>query len=506
MGLTRITVALLALLVLATGKLQAAELAAPQGTTPAAVIHLTGEVDNYMRDSLFRHFREAQAAGAKTVILQIDTFGGMVTSALEISQYIRGQRDVHTIAFVDKKAISAGSMISMACDEIVMKPGSVLGDSAPIHISPAGQLDPIPPTERAKIESPVLLDFQQSCIRNGYNPLLGAAMVKVGDPVYLVQNADGKERAVDQAKYKTLLASGEWKDPAGIENPIDGPDTLLIVDPEMAARLGLSRGTFDSVKELAAQRHFNIISDYEPGFGDHVVEALNGDVGRFLLIVVFLLSLYIVLHAPGHGAAEAVAIVSLGLLVGVPMLTGFAQWWELAIIFIGLGLCAFEIFVFPGHGVSLGVGSIMFLLGLLLTFAGRDPGNGWIPTSPQALHHLHNGLIVMVGAGVFSVAAAMALRPWLPSLPIFRKLVLTETSGSPIAAAGAPLHAGEDAWPFVGTVGVATTDLRPGGVVQFPYGSDQRNAPVVCASGFVVEGSKVTVQEVRGNRIVVRAV
>ena len=93
----------------------------------------------------------------------------------------------------------------------------------------------------------------------------------------------------------------------------------------------------------------------------------------------------------------------------------------------------------------------------------------------------------MVGAGAVSIVIAAMLRPFLPKLPIFRRFILTQTNDGKIQAAGTPLHAGEDVWPFVGTVGVALTDLRPGGLVQFPFANDLRNAPVVSVSGFANE-------------------
>src|ERR1700679_3813510 len=80
--------------------------ASPSKTaTPAAIIRISGEVNDYSRDTMFRRFREAEAAGAKTVILSIDTYGGMVTSALDMSRFLRGQ-SIHTIAYIDNKAIS----------------------------------------------------------------------------------------------------------------------------------------------------------------------------------------------------------------------------------------------------------------------------------------------------------------------------------------------------------------------------------------------------------------
>jgi ClpP class serine protease len=47
-----------------------------------------------------------RAAGAKTVVVEIDTYGGLVTSALEMSRFIKRQNaeGIHTIAFVRDKA------------------------------------------------------------------------------------------------------------------------------------------------------------------------------------------------------------------------------------------------------------------------------------------------------------------------------------------------------------------------------------------------------------------
>ncbi|HEX4794782.1 MAG TPA: ATP-dependent Clp protease proteolytic subunit [Humisphaera sp.] len=473
----------------------------------AAVIRLSGEVDDFRRDSLIRRFHQAQAAGARTIIIEIDTYGGLVTSGLDISRFLRGQTDVHTIAFVDNKAISAGALIAMACDEIIMTPGATLGDCAPIMHDNNGGLVALPPAERAKIQSPILRDFEDSAKKNGYSPAVADAMVAVEDSVYLVRDAQGHEKAVDEAEYKSLTAAGDWKPVTDIHNPVDGPDTLLTVGPDLAARLGISRGTIAHSYELASQRNFKIVADLRPGVGDNVVEAMNSYAARFILLIVFVLSLWVVLHAPGHGTAEALAILSLGLLVGIPMLTGYAQWWELALIFIGLALCAFEIFVFPGHGASLIAGLILLFFGFVFTFVPRDIGGGWFPSSPQAWHRLQNGMLVVVGSMVVSIIAAFQMRKILPSLPLFKKLILTEVSGGQLPTSAGPAHkAGDDVWPFVGSIGVVISDLHPGGVVRFPYGGDSRHASVVSSAGFIPAGARVVVEEARGNRIVVRTV
>src|SRR5688572_11780210 len=72
----------------------------------AVVISLSGTVDDFNRDALQRRFEKARRLGAGTVILEIDTYGGLVSSALDISRFIKNQTDLHTIAFVNSKAIS----------------------------------------------------------------------------------------------------------------------------------------------------------------------------------------------------------------------------------------------------------------------------------------------------------------------------------------------------------------------------------------------------------------
>src|SRR5687767_12394038 len=158
--------------------------APPAARERAVVISLSGTVDDFNRDALRRRFEKARRLGADTVILEIDTYGGLVSSALDISRYIKNQTDLHTIAFVNSKAISAGALIALACDEIVMTPSATLGDCAPIQAHPMGGMQSLGDTERAKAESPVLADLEESAQRNGYDPLLARAMVTVKPAVY----------------------------------------------------------------------------------------------------------------------------------------------------------------------------------------------------------------------------------------------------------------------------------------------------------------------------------
>jgi membrane-bound serine protease (ClpP class) len=507
MKLTLNLVAGLSLVLLSCPSTWGQEPAPVKSAEPAAIISLTGEIDDYSSNDLMRRFDRAREMGAKVVIIDIDSPGGLVTSSLEISRHLKRASDIHTIAFVRDKAYSGAAMVAMACNEIWMAPASALGDCAPIIFNPAGQLESLPAAERAKQESPIVKDFEDSAQRNGYSPVLAAAMVQVERSVYFIQNDAGEKKIVDDAEYQTLIATGKWKPVPGFDNPIDGPKSLLTVYTDEAIALGLAKGKVGSASELVSQSGYRLVADLTPGVGEKLIEFLNNTVVRSLLLLIFLQSLYIALSAPGHGAAEAVAVVSLGTLIGVPLLTGYAQWWEVAVIFLGLGLVAFEIFVFPGHFVSLIAGTLMVLFGLVMTFSGKEPSGipGWLPSMETTWHGIQNGLVAVVSAILGWFLLTMWLRRYLPTIPYFNKLILTATTGGADQLAPQTPKT-QETWPFVGTVGKTVTDLRPGGSVEFPFGDATRSAAVVSLAGYIPSGAKVIVEQIEGGSVRVRPV
>jgi membrane-bound serine protease (ClpP class) len=476
------------------------------GGQPAAIVSLVGEIDDYSRDDLIRRFERAKAMGAKVVIISIDSPGGMVTSSMEISRYLKRQDRVRTIAYVNEEAYSGAAMVAVACKEIWMAPHAPLGDCAPI-VRGAGGLEPVPETERAKMESPVVDEFLDSARQNGYNPLLLAAMVSLKNTIYVVKNEKGEVRVVNPDDFKKLTESNEWKLDTDFDN-INGPGKLATVRPEQAVTLGLAKGIAPSATALVNQLGDPLIADFSPGTGEKLIEFLNNAFVRMILLTIFLQSLYIAIHAPGHGAAEATALVSLSVLLGIPLLTGYAQWWEIAVIFVGLGLCAFEIFVFPGHFVSLILGTLMVVFGLVMTFVGREPTGipGWLPSMQSTWHGIQNGLLAVLGAVVCWFFLSMWLRRYLPNIPYFNKLILTATAGNTAALPAPGDKVRQDSWPFVGTIGMAATDLRPGGAAEFPYADATRSTPVVSADGYVPQGAKVVVEDIQGSSVRVRIV
>ena len=484
---------------------ETSEVSSPLQTTPAAVIVLHGQINAYSQGTFVRHVNLARQLGAKVIIIDLDTYGGVVTSALELSHFIKQQVDLRVIAYVNSKAYSAGAMIALACNEIVMAPVAALGDCAPIAIGLAG-LQPLPPTERAKQESPILADFQDSALRNGYDPLLVQSMVAINRVVHWVQK-DGQRRFVDGTQLSKLAAEG-WKTVEDLPDPINSADSLLTVSTDGAIRLGLARQSAADLTQLLHDLNLNLIGTFRPSAGDQIIAFLGSSPVRLVFLVIFLTTLYIALHAPGHGLAEAVAVLALAVLLGVPLLTGFAQWWEIVAILLGIGLLALELFVIPGFGAAGLIGITLILSGLILTFVAPEPGRSplSLPRLPMTWTSLQNGLAVVVGGLVASLLLCWWLRHYLPRLPYFNRLILTTTVGSESGMVGSLTNIDpSELAPAVGVTGTAMTDLCPGGSAQFRDAAGGTHVvSVVCDSGFVTRGTPLVVREVAGNRIVVR--
>ena len=471
----------------------------------AAVVVVSGQIDDVERDAFMRRFAKARAAGAKTVIVEIDTYGGLVTSALEMSRYIKRQdaEGIHTIAFVRDKAISAGAMIAFACDEIVMQPASVIGDCAPIMYRSDGDIESLPPTERAKAESPVLADFLDSAQRNKHDPKLAEAMVVLGRAIHFVESPTGEKRIVSDEEFKSLTNDG-WKSVGAVPNPINSSDKLLTIYSNVANAIGLANGEFASREALAQARGLTIDNTFEQSAGEQMIGFLGSAFARALLLTIFILSLKIALSAPGHGAPEAIALIALGLLLGIPLLTGYASWLEITLIFVGLALLAFEIFVLPGHFVSGVVGILMIIAGLIMTFVGSEPsGPGVMPSMSGTVAAMQRGLLVVTGGLLCSLILWVWLSRYLHRIPYFKQLILIPPGGDPtmMGALGADV-----VWPLVGHVGRATTDLKPGGSAEFrdEVANDVKPISVVTEGAFVRAGADVVVVESRGSRVVVR--
>jgi membrane-bound serine protease (ClpP class) len=286
---------------------------------------------------------------------------------------------------------------------------------------------------------------------------------------------------------------------------VDKADTLLTVDSVLAEKIGLSKGSYATPEAFAAARGMSLIGTYGPSGADRVIEWFGSPAVRGILIIILLQVLYLALTHPGHAWPEALSVIVLAVLLGIPLLTGYANWMEVAAILLGIGLLAVEIFVIPGFGLTGILGLVLLFGGLVMTFVGKEPSSmpGLLPSLQGTWLGLQRGLLIVTVGLACSLALWIWLNRYLPRVPYFNRLILTSTTGNVAAAA---LERPVETGPAVGDLGVAVTDLKPGGSVKFMTESypEGRIAAVVSESGYVTAGTGVVVNEVAGNRVVVR--
>jgi membrane-bound ClpP family serine protease len=182
-----------------------ADKAAAQTVTPGganvAVIKIEGMIYGFTLESLKRRVERAMEGNASMIVLELNTPGGEVISALKIAKYIKGEITVPTVAWIHDSAYSAGILIASSCDRIVMSKASTTGDCAPIV--PGTELAP---TERAKALSPILEEFRDNARSNGKDFALYHAMCVLGVEVYLVEN--NRQAETRQPDRQSL--DGRW--------------------------------------------------------------------------------------------------------------------------------------------------------------------------------------------------------------------------------------------------------------------------------------------------------
>jgi membrane-bound ClpP family serine protease len=96
------------------------------------LIDIKEEIDQSVSSYIDQSLRDAGVAGADAVILEINTFGGWLDAGVEVRDNILNS-EIQTIAFINMRAISAGALISLAADKIIMAPGATIGAATPVN-------------------------------------------------------------------------------------------------------------------------------------------------------------------------------------------------------------------------------------------------------------------------------------------------------------------------------------------------------------------------------------
>lgn len=484
--------------------LSAAPLAAEGGS--AWFIPVRGDIEPSLAAFVRRESQAAVKGGAAFLVYEIDTFGGRVDTALQISSYIGSLQDVRTVAWVrsgpDSMGVSwsAGALIALSCDDIFMAPGTSIGAAAPVSVGADGKTEAL----GEKTVSAVRSQMAALAEKNGHPAGIALAMVDMDAELWEIKVA-GETRAATLAEVERL----EKERPGEVERivVVSPKGKLLSLTANEAERLGLARGIAEADADLLSAIGAAQDDSFEsaPSVWDDLVALLASGPVQALLILVGLVALFLEINSPGFGIPGVVALIAFMGVFGVSALLGSVGSLELVLFLLGLALLAVEIFVLPGFGVA-GVSGLV-LISASLVFSMQD---FVVPEHPWEWELLGRNLLVVALGLVAAIGGIAAIALAGPRIRLFDGLTLktriTGTAGGPDPDAGpVPLEAPEpdEAAGYAGLVGKegrAATTLRPAGKAEI----DGRILYVEADGAFVEEGARIEVVRVRGNRIVVR--
>jgi membrane-bound serine protease (ClpP class) len=412
------------------------------------VAPIEGMIDLGLAPFVRRVLDQADKAGAAAVVLKINTFGGRVDAAVLIRDALVGAK-VKTVAFIDKRAISAGALISLACHVIAIGDGGTIGAATPVQAGAGGTQ----PTDE-KAVSYVRKEFRSTADVRKRPPLVAEAMV---DPDVAIPGL------IEKGKLLTLTTA------EAVEHKIADfrADTL----EDVLKQLDLEGAEVLSVSE---------------NWAEQIVRFLTHPILSSLLMTIGMLGIIIELRTPGFGVPGALGISSLALFFWGHWLVRLAGWEEVLLVALGLVLLAVEIFVTPGFGLTGIIGIIALLAGLSLSLVGAG---ATIEIIVGALAR------VMVSLAI-ALVASIALLRFLPKLPFGRDLILNTGLDTAIGYASAP----ESDRHWLGKTGTAVSPLRPAGIADI----DGKRVDIVSQGEWIDPGAPIEVIRVDGNRIVVR--
>lgn len=363
----RAIVAVLVLLAGMAGSLRAS--GTPVGSVVVIPIH--GTIDEGMAHLVARAVDEARAGHARAVVLDVNTPGGLVASATEIRDTLLAA-GLPVDAYVER-AWSAGALVTLAADRIVMTQAASIGAA-----------QPIPAT--AKTISALRAEFEATASQHRRDRTLAGAMV---------------DAQVDVPAYKS-------------------PGAILTLTAEEARASGLSEATVLSFGD--ALRRFGLASAPRtaPSYtlGEQVARiATNPEISGILLALGFL-GLLVELQTL-HVVAGAIGAAALALFFGTHVYAGFSNSLVVALALAGVLLILVELHVLPGHGVAGIVGSLVLVAAVLLAFG--------IPFLVGALEALAVAIVL-------SAIAFALLQRVLPENAFVKRLMFAGAQGADYVA------------------------------------------------------------------------
>ncbi len=331
------------------------------------VIKIHGEINSAMHQYLQQSLKTVgMDPNAKAVIVEVDTYGGLINAAVDIGRTIVNT-DIHTISFVNTKAESAGVLITISADNIVMAPGGTIGSA-----------EPVPNTEK-------ILSFWAGELRT-------VAQQKGRDPQLVASMADSS------IEIPGVIERGRLLNLTSLEaKELDFLDAVASDYSELLDGLNIS--------------YSNII-EMEIPFRVKLAQILTSSYMMTLLLSLGFIGIVFELLTPGFGVGGTVAFVAFALYFGGSILAGYAGGGIIIIFLTGIVLLTIEAFA-PGFGIP-GVGGIISIVVSIVLAADS------VATAVTSLFI----------AFVLTIVAIVLILKYAPKHHFFDKIVL-KTSEKP---------------------------------------------------------------------------
>ncbi|MDT3696489.1 MAG: NfeD family protein [Ignavibacterium sp.] len=412
------------------------------------IANIDGEIDLGLAPYVTRVVNEAEENNASAIIFKINTFGGRVDAATQIKDAILSSK-VLTIGFINNRAISAGALIALSCNKIVMVPGSSIG--AATVVDQSGE------KVGEKYQSYMRSEMRSTAERNGRRTDIAEGMV---DERVVI------EGLTDSTHLITLTSEEAYKYKIA--------DTLITDYKNVLAAFNLKNAEIVQVSS---------------NWAEEVVRFLNNPIISSILIMIGFFGLMAEIKTPGWGLPGTAGLIALTLFFGSSYILQLASMLEILLFLLGLILLVVEIFIIPGFGVTGISGITLILVSIFLALLGSDPFLDMKSVS-MAIIQLTVSLVAAL-TGIFLLAK------FLPKSTAFSRLVLAETQNADKGFVSFPSDTN-----LIGKTGIAYTTLRPGGTALI----DDKKVDVVADSEYIERDKKIKVIRVEGIKVVVTAV
>ncbi|MEL6545675.1 MAG: NfeD family protein [Myxococcota bacterium] len=406
----------------------------------------------------------AEARENDVLIFRVKTFGGRVDAAVRIRDAILNVKNP-TVAFIEQRAISAGALISLAADDIIMTAGASIGAATPV--TGGGPNEGEMTAAGEKVISYMRAEMRSTAEANGRRGDIAEAMV---DPDVEV------EGVIEKGKTLTLTT-------------------------ERAVELGIAERSVERYEDV-----FEVLnlpeatrSTYVESWSEKLARVLTDPTVSSLLMTFGFLGLLLELYSPGFGVGGLIGVTCLFLFFVGQYTAHLAGWEEAMLIVGGIVLIALEVFVIPGFGVAGISGLLLLLAGLLFAMIELNLPLDVAFELGYVRGQIESAVIRIAVALVALIVGAFAFAKFLPGTFVGRRIILADATGSAdgyVAGIDASKH------DLLGAKGVANSTLRPSGIGLF----DGKRVDVVAEGTYIEKGRSIEVVKVDFNRVVVAEV